>query len=167
MGKISVYETQEEGLRRLWIPSMVNHLWWSALTCEGDPEVLREKQISTIHHVVNRHDWLGNRHYHKCGHGSLDPQQERRNIAGTWFPTHKAMVDIIKDKLLINNIAHQSKYVRTTSLDGISLDVPQIFTQVSHEVMTYGTMLQLTTIRMLIDNRYRVFILYSILCNIS
>ncbi|KAK3698274.1 hypothetical protein QZH41_009501 [Actinostola sp. cb2023] len=71
-----------------WIPSIVNHLWWSAMTCDTDAEVLREKWISTIHHVVNRHDWPGNRHYHKCAHEPLDARQERKKI---WlepgFPT--------------------------------------------------------------------------------
>ena len=26
-----------------WIPSIVNHLWWSAESCGNDPEVLKEK----------------------------------------------------------------------------------------------------------------------------
>ena len=40
-----------------WIPSIVNHLWWCAESCEKDPEVLWEKWLSVIHHVTNRHEW--------------------------------------------------------------------------------------------------------------
>lgn len=32
-----------------WIPSIVNHLWWSAQTCEANAEVLKEKWVSVIH----------------------------------------------------------------------------------------------------------------------
>lgn len=35
------------------IPSIRNHLWWSAQTCEGDAEVLKEKWVSAVHHVIN------------------------------------------------------------------------------------------------------------------
>ena len=52
-----------EGLGE-WIPSIINHFWWSAQTCGGDAEVLKEKWVSVIHHVTNRDDWPGNRHYH-------------------------------------------------------------------------------------------------------
>lgn len=52
-----------EGLEE-WIPSIINHLWWRAQTCEADAEVLKEMWVSVIHHVTNRHDRPGNRHYH-------------------------------------------------------------------------------------------------------
>jgi len=128
-----------------WIPSIVNHLWWSAMTCDSDAKVLREKWISTIHHVVNRHDWPGNRHYHKCAHEPLDARQERKKI---WLepgsPPHKALVAIVKDKLLIKDIAHLTKCVHTTSLEvshSMYLKYLPKLTHFSHEVMTYGTML--------------------------
>ena len=59
-----------------WIPSIVNHLWWSAESCGKDPEVLKEKWLSVIHHVTNRHEWPGNKHFHKCEHGRLTTEQQ-------------------------------------------------------------------------------------------
>ena len=40
----------------MWIPSVDNHLWWSAQTCNEDPELLCEKWLSVIHHVRDRHE---------------------------------------------------------------------------------------------------------------
>ena len=34
-----------------WIPSIVNYLWWSAESCNRDPDFLREKWLSVIHHM--------------------------------------------------------------------------------------------------------------------
>ena len=35
-----------------WIQSISNHLWWSAASCNGDVELLREKWRSVLHHTV-------------------------------------------------------------------------------------------------------------------
>lgn len=58
-----------------WIPSIVNHLWWCAESCNKDAEVLREKWLSVIHHVTNRHSWPGNKHFPKCDHQPLSAEQ--------------------------------------------------------------------------------------------
>lgn len=128
-----------------WIPSIVNHLWWSATTCEGNPEILKEKWTSTIHHVVNRHDWPGNRHYHQCPHGELDPRMVRKK---KWLEPgsapHKALVNVVKDKRLLKDLEHLVKCVHTTSLEiyhSMYLKYLPKLTHFSHEVMMHGTML--------------------------
>ena len=44
---------------RQWIPSIVNHLWWSAGTCHEDATLLKEKWQSVIYHITNKHTWTG------------------------------------------------------------------------------------------------------------
>uniref|UniRef100_A0A3B3WQK4 Uncharacterized protein n=1 Tax=Poecilia mexicana TaxID=48701 RepID=A0A3B3WQK4_9TELE len=39
-----------------WIRSIINHFWWRTQTCGGNAETLKEKWVSLIHHVTNRHD---------------------------------------------------------------------------------------------------------------
>uniref|UniRef100_A0A673IHK2 Uncharacterized protein n=1 Tax=Sinocyclocheilus rhinocerous TaxID=307959 RepID=A0A673IHK2_9TELE len=101
-----------------WIPSIVNHLWWSAQTCEGNAEVLKEKWVSVIHHVTNRHDWPGNRHYHKCSHEPFDQLSERTKL---WLSpgseAHKALVRAVKDKRLLKDLDHLMKCIHTTTLE--------------------------------------------------
>lgn len=54
-----------------WIRSMVNHLYWSAMsTKDGDPEVIIEKWQSLGRHIHNKHSNHGTK-YKKCGHGCL------------------------------------------------------------------------------------------------
>jgi len=36
-----------------WIPSIVNHLWWSAESCNRAPDVLLDKWLSVTHQVTN------------------------------------------------------------------------------------------------------------------
>ncbi|XP_057302544.1 uncharacterized protein LOC130636732 [Hydractinia symbiolongicarpus] len=62
-----------------WAPATVNHLYWSVLTCNGDPNDLRERFCSIMHHVVNRHsNFVGNKNYLKCEHGELNDTDIRR-----------------------------------------------------------------------------------------
>ena len=42
-----------------WIQCISNHLWWCAATCNGQAEVLREKWLSMLEHIVNKHTWKG------------------------------------------------------------------------------------------------------------
>lgn len=41
----------------LWIPSIVNHLWYSWNICHGNSTLCTEIFLSLLHHVRNIHDW--------------------------------------------------------------------------------------------------------------
>ena len=92
-----------------WIPSIVNHLWWSAESCGKDPEVLKERWLSVIHHVTNRHEWPGNRHFHKCEHGRLTTEEQRRK---KWLkPGSTAQYFNSKSKCQQANSPYLSPYI--------------------------------------------------------
>jgi len=42
-----------------WYPgfTLSNHLYWSAQTCNGNSDLLREKWTSSINHIANIHHW--------------------------------------------------------------------------------------------------------------
>jgi hypothetical protein len=44
----------------------------------GDAEVLREKWVSILNHVVNKHKWKNGKRFRKCGHGRLSRRKERK-----------------------------------------------------------------------------------------
>ena len=128
-----------------WIPSIVNHLWWSAESCNRDPDVLREKWLSVIHHVTNRHEWPGNRYFHKCQHDRLSPEQQRKK---KWLKpgsaSHTALVNIAKDNRLLKDLEHLVQFVHTTALEvyhSLYLKYLPKLTHFTHDVMKVGTML--------------------------
>ena len=106
-----------EGLAE-WITSIINHLWWCAQTCEGNAELLREKWVSVVHHVTNRHEWPGNRHYHKCPHEPLDEAAQRGKL---WLKpgsaAHNSLVKTVTDKRLLKDLDHLTECVHTTTLE--------------------------------------------------
>ena len=54
-----------------WIKSMVNHLYWAAMSTEdGDSEVITEKWLSLVNHIHNKHKNHG-KVYQQCAHGRL------------------------------------------------------------------------------------------------
>ena len=44
-----------------WIPNIVNHLYWSVDTANGNGEELVERFLSVIHYIANRHSFIDNR----------------------------------------------------------------------------------------------------------
>ncbi|XP_078365926.1 uncharacterized protein LOC144650142 [Oculina patagonica] len=128
-----------------WISSIINHLWWCAESCNKDPEVLCEKWSSVIHHVTNRHEWPGNKHFHKCEHDKLSAAQQRKK---KWLKpgsaAHTALVNIVKDKGLLKDLKHLVQFVHTTALEvyhSLYLKYLPKLTHFSHDVMIVGTML--------------------------
>ena len=128
-----------------WIPSVINHLWWSATTCVGNAQLLKEKWVSLCHHVTNRHEWPGNQFYHKCAHQPYLPEAARRK---KWLkpgsPAHQALVSVVKDKGLLKDMEHLTKCVHTTILEVYhSMYLKYLPKQMhyTHEVMEKGTML--------------------------
>ena len=128
-----------------WIPSIINHLWWSAESCGKDPEVLKERWLSVTHHVTNRHEWPGNRHFHKCEHGRPTTEEQRRK---KWLKpgstAHTALLNIVKDKHLLKDIVHPVECVHTTVLEvyhSLYLKYLPKLTNFTHDVMKAGTML--------------------------
>ena len=117
-----------------WIPFIVNHLWWSA-----------ERWLSVIHHMTNRHEWAGNRHFHKCEHGRLTTEEQRRK---KWLKpgstAHTALLNIVKDKHLLKDIVHLVECKHTTALEvyhSLYLKYLPKLMHFTHDVMKAGTML--------------------------
>ena len=58
------------------IKSIFNHFWWSCGTCNNDPQILKEKLLSILFHIQNKHQWSGNMVFHACCHGELSKNNE-------------------------------------------------------------------------------------------
>ena len=67
-------------LIREWMKSVINHLYWSAVsTPSGDGENIKAKWLSLDNHIHNKHSGHG-KVFPKCEHGRL-PRRGRKK----WF----------------------------------------------------------------------------------
>ena len=55
-------------------------LWYSFASCDGNPEILREKIESIPHHISDRHFYPENEHYRYCAHGDLSEEERGEKL---------------------------------------------------------------------------------------
>jgi solute carrier family 8 (sodium/calcium exchanger) len=96
-----------------WVRSMVNHLYWCIMsTEEGDDECIKEKWLSLLNHLHNKHKGHG-KIYKECQHGKLHKRK--------WLkPNTKAsdkVSTIIKNQTLCKQILQLSKKYQTSNLE--------------------------------------------------
>ena len=101
-----------------WLPAISNHFWWSAATCEGNAELLREKWSSVLYHIVNRHSWAGAVLFKKCAHRTLTRAEKKKK---KWLtvssPAYKALEGIVEDKKILKDLKHLSGFWHTGFLE--------------------------------------------------
>lgn len=101
-----------------WIKSVTNHLWWSSMTCEGNPQLLKEKWISILHHVADKHHWDSSVLYNRCPHDPIPPTARQKT---KWLkegsPAHDALKQVFLDKRLLNDLALLSKFIHIGALE--------------------------------------------------
>ena len=82
-------------------------------TCNGDPELLREKWVSILHHIVNKHKWNDYHVFHQCGHPEMSTR-EMNSI--TWLyagsPSH-----IVTNNKLLKDLAMLTEFYHTGELE--------------------------------------------------
>lgn len=100
-----------------WVRCIGNHLFWCSETCGGDANLLREKWLSSVHHVVNRHQWNGLLVDH-CGHGPLDEDGDEEFA---WLTedseAHKALKTVVQDKRLLKDLNKLTDFCHTGPLE--------------------------------------------------
>lgn len=100
---------------RAWIPSIVNHLWWSAAHCGGNAVMLREKFLSFTSHISNIHHFYTNTLFVKCEHGDLG-DSDKQWLDADSEQTAKLMEDVT-DKTLLHDLIGLTEFCRTGSLE--------------------------------------------------
>ncbi len=72
-----------------WIVSVINHLYWSVTSSEGNADLAIEKWTSVCNHVAEIHEHDGPL-YKNCTHGEVDNNWLER---GTYFPFLNVLFD--------------------------------------------------------------------------
>ena len=101
-----------------WIKSIGNYFWWSCATCEGDAQILRERWISVLFHIQNKHRSTGHEKFQKCIH----PRLTKKQIKGKEWLSPKseafeALQNIALDKKVLEDLSHLTKFCHTGVLE--------------------------------------------------
>ena len=101
-----------------WIQAISNHLWYSASTCGGNADLLREKWISILHHIVNKHQWDALHLFHKCGHPEMPKREEKSyKWLNSGSPAHVALEEVVTNKKLLKDLAKLTEFHHTGELE--------------------------------------------------
>lgn len=102
---------------RPWIQSIVNHLYWSAVTSNpGQGELIVAKWSSVINHVINKHKH-NNVLFPECLHGVLEGRESRKKWIRPGSKSALAIEDICLKKTLLSDIARLSGDKQTWNLE--------------------------------------------------
>ncbi|XP_045184343.2 uncharacterized protein LOC123542510 [Mercenaria mercenaria] len=119
VGKKISQKSKVKGCEKLkdWRKSIVNHLWYSCATCDGDEDILIECWISVLQHITNVHVFPGN-HVTECRHGVLGEEIQRKT---KWLKpnsaAHLALKEIVINPRLLKDIRQCSKFCHTGNLE--------------------------------------------------
>lgn len=100
---------------KAWIPSIVNHFWYSCEVAAGDPMKLKNTWFGVVHHVCGEHTWSES----SCLHGPLvseDPKvplQKKSSAA-------EALRVVVFDKRFTNNLQHYIHFRHTGGLESFN-----------------------------------------------
>ncbi|KAH3843922.1 hypothetical protein DPMN_117457 [Dreissena polymorpha] len=97
---------------RPWVPDIVNHFWYSCSSCDGDADLLEDKLVGILHHVVDDHVFpLG-----ECEHGELQEDPSKPYIE-SGSPAHIALTKAVMDARFINNLPFFKNFRHTGELE--------------------------------------------------
>jgi hypothetical protein len=73
-----------------WIPSIINHLYWSVMSSESGSEEIIAKWTSLINHIINVHEH-DNPLFPQCAHAPLTGREAQKKwIDKGWIPTNSS-----------------------------------------------------------------------------
>ena len=91
-----------------WIKSIINHFWWCCATSIGNPDLMKEKWLSILHHITNRHSWESCKHFNKCDHPALSKDEQRTK---PWMKLERSSFRALKEIIASNNLIKDLKYL--------------------------------------------------------
>ena len=103
---------------RTWIKSIINHFWWCCASCKGSFTELKEKWLSILFHIKNKHSWKDNEIYLECQHPQLTRTE---TMTKPWLkegsPAYKSLENVVRDKYLVNDLRYLVEFKHTGNLE--------------------------------------------------
>ena len=101
-----------------WIKSIINHLWRSVSTWDGNKTLLREKWCSVLFHIQDKHKWSSCSKFHKGVHPRINKRKARKNVwLNATSDAFKALQSIVLDKHFLGDLNYLTKFSHTGILE--------------------------------------------------
>ena len=97
-----------------WIKAIVNHLWWSCATFDGDAQLLKEKWLSILFHNPGIHSWDSFEIFSQCQHPPLEKQRKWLQPGTVAF---LAVESIVKNKRELCDLSYLVNVCHTGNLE--------------------------------------------------
>eukprot|EP00112_Aurelia_sp_Birch-Aquarium-sp1_P016508 Seg3753.2 transcript_id=Seg3753.2/GoldUCD/mRNA.D3Y31 product="hypothetical protein" protein_id=Seg3753.2/GoldUCD/D3Y31 len=103
-----------EGLKE-WIPSIVNHFWYSCQVANGDVQKLKDCWFGTVHHVCGEHKWSSS----ECMHGPLVTKEPKTFLCKT-SKAAAALRSVVFDKKILANFERYVTFRHTGNVENFN-----------------------------------------------
>ena len=101
-----------------WIKSVINHFWWCCSSCNGNHEELKEKWLSILYHITNRHTWEDCKLCKKCEHPVLsNDESARKRWLKLGSPEYSALEKVVTNKSLLSDLRYLTNFNHTGTLE--------------------------------------------------
>ncbi len=95
-----------------WIPSIVNHFWYSCEISNGDVQTLKDCWFGVVHHVCGEHSWAGS----ACLHGP-NTDSEPKQYLDKKSKAAEALRSVVFDKRFVANFEMYTNFRHTGSIE--------------------------------------------------
>ena len=90
-----------------WVGSIINHYWWCCTSRKGNSILLKEKWVSILYHILNKHAWQDATIYQSCQQAKLTKHDRQETV---WLvegsPEQVALEGIVKSKDLLKDLVY-------------------------------------------------------------
>ena len=101
-----------------WVKAIINHFWWCCSSCNGNYEDLKERWMSLMFHISNKHTWVGYNHFEKCAHPKLTNQQiKKKKWIKQGTPAFTEVEKIVTNKRTLNDLQHCTEFRHSGNLE--------------------------------------------------
>lgn len=112
---------QKRGMEALlpWIRHILNHVWYCAMSCEGNEENLIIQWSTLLYHITGTHSWIGeDGHTKHCRHGVLSDEREIDWLeAGSLV--HQELGNILLKPTLLKDLRRLSLDMHTSFVESL------------------------------------------------
>ena len=102
-----------------WIPSIANHIWWCSATCQRNTTLLKDKYLSLLQHITNRHNWSCMAILRGCEYEPLTAEQKKKKWLKQGSPAFESLRKVFEEKKRLSDLSKLTHFCHTGALENL------------------------------------------------